>query len=139
MSFKGVNTAASEKKKHPREKKKNTPAYTGQGLWSRDKKKRPPAYTGRACCFPMKKTSRKNVQQKRKARPAVLAWQSAVVVALFRCFIPHENFMSQDSNFPQGVHFMVSFSSFWASVYVSGVCMLKGCVLYKGVLRVFRG
>ena len=44
-----------------------------------------------------------NVQEMRNSRPAVLAWQSAAVVALFRCAIPRERLILQDSMFPKGV------------------------------------
>ena len=38
------------------------------------------------------------MQEMRKTRPAVLAWQSAAVVTLFRCFIRREKLLLRSSS-----------------------------------------
>ena len=71
----------------------------------------PPAHTGRGLCFLCKKLSREHVQEMRNPRPVALTWQSAAVVALFRCFIPREKLTLQDFNFPKSVQIRVLFLS----------------------------
>ena len=84
--------------------------------------------------FHLKTLSRETCKKREKTRLAVLAWQSAAVVALFRCFVPLEHLTLQDSeNCRRVSNCWASFSRFCASVHASMVCMLEGCVLDTSV------
>ena len=89
--------------------------------------------SGACCLYLLKNTFRRNVQDMRRNRPAVLAWKSAAVVALFRCFIPRENGYGQILIFPGCPIYGP------LSIGFRRPCTLWGCVLYDCVLRVSAG
>ena len=134
--------STAKKKRQPREKKttaaRDTPAHTGRGRWLREKQDG----VG-ACCFSLRKIFLGNTYKKwEKPDQQSLAWQSAAVVALFRCFIPRELLILQDLFSTKGVSLMSSFSWFlgirvrrWGLYVVEWRLVVRVCCVFPRVVR----